>query len=129
MMTEKEIVTNAINNINSTLSFYTSAISQTENVELRSTLIQLRNQAEKSQYDLYRVAKKFHYDIPVTQEESRNHPSESDSHSRSNPAHLNQNSAENYLSSQSNGILKHIDFHTNHALQASSGSVPDSIRK
>lgn len=66
-MIEKEMVNDALNNINSALTSYASAIAQTENTELRSTLTQMRNQAEKSQYDLYNIAKNLDYYHPAQQ--------------------------------------------------------------
>jgi len=66
-MIEKEMVNDALNNINSALTSYASAISQSENTELRNTLIQMRNQAEQSQYDLYTIAKNLNYYAPAQQ--------------------------------------------------------------
>lgn len=66
-MQEKEMVNDALNHINSALTSYASMIAQTENQELRSTLTQMRDQAEKSQYDLYTIAKNLNYYSPSQQ--------------------------------------------------------------
>lgn len=66
-MIEKEMVNDALNNINSALTSYASVIAQTENTELRSTLKQMRDQAEKSQYELYTIAKNLNYYTPAQQ--------------------------------------------------------------
>jgi spore coat protein CotF len=65
MMQEREMVSDALNSINSGLKTYTDMISQTENIELRSALQQMRNEAEKSQYELYTLAKSLHYYQPA----------------------------------------------------------------
>lgn len=66
-MQEKEMVNDALNGINSGLTSYASMIAQTENQQLRSTLKQMRDQAEKSQYDLYSIAKNLNYYTPAQQ--------------------------------------------------------------
>ena len=66
-MIEKEMVNDALNNMISGLTSYASMISQTENQELRNTLKQMRDQAEKSQYDLYTIAKNLNYYVPAQQ--------------------------------------------------------------
>ncbi len=66
-MQEKEMVNDALNNINSGLTSYASMIAQTENQQLRTTLAQMRDQAEKSQYDLYNLAKNLGYYTPAQQ--------------------------------------------------------------
>lgn len=66
-MQEKEMVNDALNSINSGLTAYASMIVQTENQELRSTLKQMRDQAEKSQFDLYLIAKNLGYYTPAQQ--------------------------------------------------------------
>lgn len=64
MMQEKAMVSDALNSINSDLKALADMISQTENPELRSTLQQMRNEAEKSQFELYNIAKSLNYYIP-----------------------------------------------------------------
>jgi hypothetical protein len=67
MMQEKAMVSDALNTLNSGLKTYTDMISQTENQELRSALQQMRNEAEKSQYELYTIAKNKKYYQPAGQ--------------------------------------------------------------
>lgn len=134
-MTEKDIVQEAARKMGSGLSFYTSAISQTDNIELRSFFIQMRDQTEKSQDTLYRIAKELNYSIPTQQtfrEGIRKDNSSLTGHGgnyRDRNSYLNTDSTHNYISSQSNGILNHIDTHTNHALQASPKSSSRTIRQ
>lgn len=66
-MQEKEMVNDALNHINAGLTSYASMIAQTENQELRTTLKQMRDQAEKSQYELYNLAKSLNYYTPSQQ--------------------------------------------------------------
>jgi len=66
-MQEKEMVNDALNSINSGLTSYAGMISQTENQQLRAALTQMRDQAEKSQYDLYIIAKNLGYYTPAQQ--------------------------------------------------------------
>jgi hypothetical protein len=66
-MQEKAMVADALNSINSSLKTYTDMISQTENQQLRSTLQQMRNEAEQSQYELYQIAKNKNYYKPAGQ--------------------------------------------------------------
>ena len=65
MMQEKAMVSDALNSINADLKALADMISQTENQELRSTLQQMRNEAEKSQYELYNIAKNLNYYQPA----------------------------------------------------------------
>lgn len=67
MMQEKAMVSDALNTLNSGLKTYTDMISQTENQQLRSTLQQMRNEAESSQYELYTIAKNKKYYQPAGQ--------------------------------------------------------------
>ncbi|NLK27580.1 MAG: spore coat protein, partial [Clostridiales bacterium] len=64
-MQEKAMVSDALNSINADLKALADMISQTENQELRSTLQQMRNEAEKSQYELYNIAKNLNYYQPA----------------------------------------------------------------
>lgn len=66
-MQEKAMVSDALNTLNSGLKTYSDMISQTENQQLRSTLQQMRNEAEKSQYELYTIAKNKNYYQPSGQ--------------------------------------------------------------
>lgn len=66
-MNEKEIVNDYLTGINASLGGYAKFITETNCNELRSTLIDLRNQDEKRQYDLYQYAKKHGYYSPAPQ--------------------------------------------------------------
>lgn len=75
MMQEKAMVSDALNSIDSGLKAYADMISQTENQELRSALQQMRNDTEKSQFELYTLAKNLSYYHPAqkaNQEEVNN---------------------------------------------------------
>jgi len=126
MMTEKEMVNDALNNINSSLASYASAISQTENLDLRNTLIQMRNQAETSQYDLYCIAKRLNYYVPAHQasqeaiDQVKAAVSGCSCSSKESDSKPHAESRSYYISSQSNGILDHMDAQTKHALLSTS---------
>lgn len=64
MMQEKAMVSDALNSINADLKSLADMISQTENQELRSALQQMRNESEKSQFELYNLAKSLNYYVP-----------------------------------------------------------------
>ncbi|WP_032120775.1 spore coat protein [Clostridium amazonitimonense] len=55
-MQDKDMVNDVLSMVNGSLSGYASAISQTENEQLRQTLQQIRNNDENCQYNLYKVA-------------------------------------------------------------------------
>lgn len=125
-MIEKEMVNDALNNMNSALTSYASAIAQTENTELRSTLIQMRNQAEKSQYDLYTIAKNLNYYTPA-QQASQEEITKVKSEVCQNCATASSSSNMN-ASSQSQGLLNNVDEQTKQALQAPPKTNTDSYR-
>jgi len=64
-MQEQVMVTDALNSINSGLKSMADMIAQAENTELRQTLIQMRNDAEKCQFELYSIAKQKNYYQPA----------------------------------------------------------------
>ena len=135
MMTEKEMVNDALNNINSALTSYASAISQAENPELRSALIQMRNHAEQSQYELYTLAKNLHYYVPAPPasmqsiQRLREEFANSSCYSSNQPSVKAANYAHHYISSQSNGLLDHMDAQTRHALQAPPRADSNTIHR
>ena len=55
-MDEKTMVSDALSMLNSSLVGYANMIAQAENIQLRQTLQQIRNNDETSQYDLFRIA-------------------------------------------------------------------------
>lgn len=64
-MEEKVIVADALNAVNSGLKSLGDMISQTENQQLRQTLIQMRNETETCQYELFTIAKSKGYYHPA----------------------------------------------------------------
>nr|WP_132249982.1 spore coat protein [Natranaerovirga pectinivora] len=56
-MQEKDMVNDALSQLKSSLTTYSTAISECDNQQLRQTLQQIRNQCEQSQYELYQMAK------------------------------------------------------------------------
>lgn len=65
MMQDKTMVNDALSMVKSSLSTYTMAISECANLELRSTLQQIRNNDEKGQYDLFKMAETKGYYKPA----------------------------------------------------------------
>ena len=63
-MEEKTIVNDILADLKSSLTAYTTMISETNNPQLRQELHQLRNKCEKSQYDLYKIAEQKGYYTP-----------------------------------------------------------------
>ena len=62
MFQDKEMVNDYLAGLNASLTGYANIIAQTNNAELRQTLIQLRNQDESRQRTLYSYAlQKGHY--------------------------------------------------------------------
>ena len=56
-MDEKTMVNDILESTKASLSSYQTAISETENMQLRQTLQQLRDGSENFQYELFKVAK------------------------------------------------------------------------
>lgn len=65
MMQEKDMVNDAINTTKASISCYQTAITECANQELRSTLQQLRNEAEQFQYQLFQLAEQKGYYNPA----------------------------------------------------------------
>lgn len=65
MFQEKEMVNDALASIKSSLTAYTTAISECSNPNLRSALVQIRNGDENSQYELYKIAQSKGYYQPA----------------------------------------------------------------
>ena len=66
-MNEKVMVNDILSGVKSSLTTYTTAISETENMELRQTLQQIRNNDESFQYELFKVAETKGYYKPAVQ--------------------------------------------------------------
>ena len=63
-MDEKTMINDILDQTKSKLTSYQNAISETENIELRQTLKQLRDNLESFQYELFKVANSKGYYIP-----------------------------------------------------------------
>ena len=64
-MNEKTMVSDALVGVNGELKMFGDMIPQTENRELKETLIQFRNTCEKSQEQLYQMAREKSYYVPA----------------------------------------------------------------
>jgi spore coat protein CotF len=66
MLQEKEMVNDALSSIKSSLTVYTQAIAECANQSLRTTLQQIRDNDEKSQYELFKLAQTKGYYKPAS---------------------------------------------------------------
>ena len=64
-MDEKTMVNDILGGVKSGLTAYQTAISETENMQLRQTLQQIRNNDESFQYELFKVAQAKGYYKPA----------------------------------------------------------------
>ncbi len=64
-MDEKTMLNDILEQTKSKLTCYQNVISETENIELRQTLKQLRDNLESFQYELFKVASSKGYYIPA----------------------------------------------------------------
>ena len=64
-MDEKTMVSDTLVGINGELVRYGEMISQTENMPLKQTLKQFRNQCEQSQEEIYQIARNKQYYVPA----------------------------------------------------------------
>lgn len=55
-MQERDMINDAITTTKASLEMYNKAITECANQQLRSTLQQLRNEAEQFQYQLFQIA-------------------------------------------------------------------------
>lgn len=67
MLQEKAMVNDALSAIKSELTFYANTISECENQNLRSTIQQIRDTCETSQFELFNIAKSKGYYMPAAQ--------------------------------------------------------------
>lgn len=65
MMDEKTMVSDTLAGINGELVRYGEMIPQTENMQLKQTLKQFRNQCETSQEEIYQIARSKQYYVPA----------------------------------------------------------------
>ena len=63
-MDEKTMVNDILAGVKSDLTAYQTAITEAENMQLRQTLQQIRNNDESFQYELFRIAQTKGYYVP-----------------------------------------------------------------
>lgn len=68
---DKEMVNDILSMVNSSLTGYASAISQTSNQQLRQALQQIRNSDEQFQYQLYQLAEQKGFYKPAAQADTQ----------------------------------------------------------
>ena len=66
-MDEKTMVNDILNGVKSELTTYQTVISETENMNIRQTVQQIRNNDESFQYELFKVATAKGYYKPAQQ--------------------------------------------------------------
>jgi spore coat protein CotF len=64
-MQEKDMVSDILSGTKASIDSYTKAITECANQQLRSTLQQLRNEAEQFQYQLFQIAEQKGYYTPA----------------------------------------------------------------
>ena len=64
-MDEKTMVNDILSGIKASLGSYQTAITETENMQLRQTFQQIRNSDESFQYELFKIAQSKGYYIPA----------------------------------------------------------------
>ena len=67
-MNEKDIVLDVLTGLKASIGSYAKMITECCDLNLRQTLQQRRNEAEQSQYNLYKIAEKKGYYIPSSKE-------------------------------------------------------------
>ena len=65
MFQEKVMVNDALGSVKSNLTTYANTISECANPQLRSTMQQIRNKCEATQYELYKLAETKGYYKPA----------------------------------------------------------------
>lgn len=66
-MDEKTMVNDILNGVKSELTTYQGVISETENMQLRQAVQQIRNNDESFQYELFKIAQTKGYYKPAAQ--------------------------------------------------------------
>ena len=64
-MDEKTMVNDILDGVKSSLTTYQGAISEAENMGLRQTFQQIRNNDESFQYELFKIAQAKGYYVPA----------------------------------------------------------------
>ena len=66
-MDEKTMVNDVLGSVKADLGAYQTAISESENIQLRQVFQQIRNNDESFQYELFKIAQSKGYYKPATQ--------------------------------------------------------------
>lgn len=66
-MDEKTMVNDVLDNIKASLTTYQGVISEAENMQLRQTIQQIRNNCENAQYEIFKIAQVKGYYKPAAQ--------------------------------------------------------------
>jgi len=66
MLQDKTMVNDTLSMVKSSLTTYANVISECANTSLRSTIQQIRNNCETSQYELYNIAQSKGFYKPAT---------------------------------------------------------------
>ncbi|WP_251860172.1 spore coat protein [Clostridium sp. Marseille-Q2269] len=66
-MQDKEMINDTLSMLKSSLTGYATAISETDNQQLRQEIQQMRNNCETKQYDYYKMAKQKGFYMPAGQ--------------------------------------------------------------
>ena len=64
-MDEKTMVNDILDGVKSSLKTYQGVITEAENMQLRQTIQQIRNNDESFQYELFKIAQSKGYYIPA----------------------------------------------------------------
>ncbi|MCI9365132.1 MAG: spore coat protein [Clostridia bacterium] len=64
-MDEKTMINDILEGVKTELTTYGQAISESENMQLRNTLQQIRNSSESFQYELFKIAQTKGYYKPA----------------------------------------------------------------
>lgn len=67
-MTERDMVMDVLTGVKGCIATYAKCITESEDLNLRQTFQQMRDSAEKFQYDLYKIAEKKGYYITCPKE-------------------------------------------------------------
>lgn len=64
-MDEKTMINDVLEDVKTEITSYSQAISETENMQLRNTMQQIRNSQESFQYELFKIAQTKGYYEPA----------------------------------------------------------------
>lgn len=64
-MDEKTMMNDVLDNVKASLTTYQGVISEAENMQLRQTIQQIRNNCENAQYEIFKIAQSKGYYQPA----------------------------------------------------------------